>query len=129
MAITKRFGRTISPESEPESEVVRALRKVCEEDDSRRVVDLLAGGSVTAADATACLKRSWRLKVPVMRLLLEHGADPAACGTTRYMQKSLELMKLLVEFGYDIKINGHWVLQYAIVSTVGGTNVVWLTHF
>jgi hypothetical protein len=128
MARTKRFGRTISPESEPESEVVRALRKVCEEDDSRRVVDLLAGGSVTAADATACLKRSWRLKVPVMRLLLEHGADPAACGTTRYMQKSLELMKLLVEFGYDIKINGHWVLQYAILSTVGGTNVVWLTH-
>jgi hypothetical protein len=96
---------------EPQSEVVRALRKVCEEDDSRRVVDLLAGGSVTAADATACLKRSWRLEVPVIRLLLEHGADPAACGTTRYMQTSLELMKLLVEFGYDIKINGHWVLQ------------------
>lgn len=49
-----------------------------------------------------------------MRMLLEHGADPAVCATLRCMKRSIDLVKLLVEFGYDIKINKHYILQYAL---------------
>ena len=99
---------------EPESEIVCELRSACEGNDTGRVVELLNNGSITAADASACLRHAWPPKIPVIRLLLEHGANPAVCATTRYMQESIELIKLLVEFGCDIKGTGHWVLQCVI---------------
>ena len=99
---------------EPESEIVCELRSACAANDTGRVVELLNNGSITAADATACLRHALPPKIPVIRLLLEHGANPAVCATTRYMQESIELIKLLVEFGCDIKGTGHWVLQCVI---------------
>jgi hypothetical protein len=113
MARTKRGAKDDRVEREPDSEVRSDLRSACKANDVQRVAELLNGNSVTAADATECLDETTQ-HLPLMRLLLEHGADPAACATTRCMGESIELVKLLVEFGYDIKKNGHWVLQYAI---------------
>jgi len=96
---------------EPASVAVDELRSACETKDSKRVRDLLDNGSITAIDATACLQETWR-DLSLMRLLLEHGADPSACASKRYIKQSFDLIKLLVEFGYDIAINGHNVLQY-----------------
>lgn len=95
----------------PDSAAVRELRLACKANDSQRVRKLLDDGSTSAADATACLTET-RENLSLMRLLLEHGGDPAACAGTYYMAQSFDLIKLLVEFGYDIAINGHNVLQY-----------------
>jgi len=93
-----------------DSAAMRELRLACKAEDSKRVAELLSDGTITAADATACLEKTWR-DLSVTRLLLEHGADPAVCARTYRMSQSFDLIKLLVEFGYDIKINGHCVLQ------------------
>jgi hypothetical protein len=102
-----------SIEEEPDSQVRGELRSACKykAEDMQRVAELLDSGSATAADATACLEEACH-NLPLMRLLLERGADPAACATECHMGESIELIKLLVEFGHDIKTNGHWILQY-----------------
>jgi hypothetical protein len=104
--IKKKFHQPV----EPQSAVVRELHLACKAEDSKRVAELLNDSSITAADATGCLEETWR-NLQVTRLLLEHGADPAVCARTNRMSESFDLIKLLVEFGYDIKINGHCVLQ------------------
>lgn len=106
---------------------VDELRSACEAGNSRRVVELLGSGSVTAADATACLEQTWR-HLSLMRILLEHGADPAVCANTFYMGRSIELVRLLVELVYDISVSGHWILQYAPKShSCRRAATVWLT--
>lgn len=92
---------------------VRQLTDACGANDSQRLRQLLDSGSITRADATASLD-STLAKLPLMRMLLEHGADPAACAIPQFMKRSIDLVKLLVDFGYDIKINGHCILQYAL---------------
>lgn len=47
--------------------------------------------------------------VPLMRCLLEHGADPNSCSLRGI--KSLEILKLLAEFGFDMISKGHTILQ------------------
>ena len=96
---------------ELDSAAVDELRLACKAKDPKRVRELLDNGSITAEDATACLEETWR-DLPLMRLLLEHGADPAACASRYYIRQSFDLIKLLAEFGLDISINGHLVLQY-----------------
>jgi ankyrin repeat protein len=113
MARTKPGAKMNAVKREPDSEVRRELRSACKADNIQRVAELLGNGAITAADATACLEETWQ-NLPLMRLLLEHGADPATCATTRCMRKSIELIKLLVEFGCDITGTGHWVLQFVI---------------
>ena len=61
----------------PDSAAVRELRLACKANDSQRVRMLLDGDSTSAADATACLTET-RKNLSLMRLLLEHGGDPAA---------------------------------------------------
>jgi hypothetical protein len=101
MARTKP-GKTNGVKREPDSEARSELRSACKADDIQRAADVLNNDSITKADATACFDEICG-NLPLMRLLLEHGADPAACATTRCMGESIELVKLLVEFGCDIK--------------------------
>ena len=62
-------------ESTPEPGVRSELRSACKADDVQRVAELLNGNSVTVADASECLEETTQ-NLPLMRLLLEHGADP-----------------------------------------------------
>lgn len=97
----------------PKTKSIREqLRSACQLKDYNLVRQLLDNPSATAADATACLQDSYK-DLSLVRILLEHGADPAVCAQIRYMRGSIELVKLLVEFGYDVSINGHCILQYA----------------
>jgi hypothetical protein len=95
---------------EPDSACRRELRSACQTNDSQRVGELLRSGIVSAADATACLHDTTE-SLSLTRMLLEHGADPAAIASTKHMSQSFELVKLLVEFGHDIRVNGHCILQ------------------
>lgn len=95
---------------QPYSVSGKALQSACNAANTLRVRELLQGRTVSAYDVTTCLRNAWP-KVEVMRLLLEHGAEPSMCATTRCMKHSSSIIRLLVEFGYDIKINGHCILQ------------------
>ena len=106
----RRVRKDSSQSFEPDSVVRGELRAACQADDSRRISELLRNGTVSAADATACLGNTTR-NLSSMRMLLEHGADPASVASTKYMSRSFKLIKLLVEFGYDISVNGHCILQ------------------
>lgn len=98
------------PARVPDSDATRELRSACKAEDVDRVRELFDNGTVAAVNATLCLKETLE-NLPLMRLLLEHGADPSVCARICYMKRSFDLIKLLVEFGYDIKINGHCILQ------------------
>lgn len=52
----------------------------------------------------------------VMRCLLEHGAD-ASTYMHRGTPKSLDVVKSCVEFGYNVKAEGHKILQ-SVVETI-----------
>lgn len=93
-----------------DSELLDELQSACDAEDPHCVAELLGSGSVTAADATKCLNRTCG-NLLLMRMLLEFGADPSVCATTWHMSLSFDVVKLLVEFGHDISINGHWILQ------------------
>lgn len=110
MARTKPGYRDVRPRREPDSELVRELRSACKTDHIGRVRELLDAGSVTPTDATLCLRDALQ-DISLVRLLLEHGADPSGGARVLYMSRSFALVKLLVEFGYDISINGHCILQ------------------
>jgi len=73
---------------------------------------LLANHSFDADDATAALDEA-DLNPTVIRLLLQHGADVntfhlpmAPC-----YDAPGELLRLLAEYGYDFKSDGHRILQ------------------
>jgi hypothetical protein len=100
------------PQSSANDDEIRELSAACSANDSQRLRGLLDSGSITRANATGCLD-STLSRLPLIRMLLDYGADPAACATSRCMKRSIDLVKLLVESGYDIKINGHCILQYA----------------
>ena len=86
----------------------RELERACKENDIARVHELFATRALDQNDATACTFRVSDLSL--MRCLLEHGAD-----LRWYLKKnappSLDMIKLFVEFGYDVKVEGHKILQ------------------
>jgi len=58
--------------------------------------------------ATKCSRDAESLDM--MRCLLEHGADISTYTNGR-PPRSLEKVKLLAEFGYDVRGEGHKILQ------------------
>jgi hypothetical protein len=51
-----------------------------------------------------------------------HGADPKAFGRMEWV-RSAEVLRLFVEFGYDIRETGHLIIQY-----VAGIVLVCVSH-
>ena len=84
------------------------LERACKENDIARVHELFTTRALDQNDATTCTFRISDLSL--MRCLLEHGAD-----LRWYVEKnappSLDMVKLFVEFGYDVKVEGHKILQ------------------
>jgi hypothetical protein len=87
----------------------RELERACEENNIACVHELFATRpSLEQRDATFCTLR--KPDIPLMRCLLELGAD-----LRWYLLKnappSLDMIKLFIEFGYDVKAEGHKILQ------------------
>jgi hypothetical protein len=92
----------------------RELEDACSTGDIARVRRLFAVASLEPTDATETLTTSEGYPLATVRCLLELGADPepfVPWGAWQGQIQSVEAMELLVEFGYDIKANGHLILQ------------------
>jgi hypothetical protein len=84
------------------------LKRACKENDVARVHELFTTRSLDREDAISYTYEMSNL--PLMRCLLEHGAD-----LRWYLEKhappSLDMIKLFVESGYDVKSEEHKILQ------------------
>ena len=74
-----------------------------------RVRQLLATATLQASDLTEALDYA-SPHLELMRCLLEHGADASAAPNVEDI-RSLGVLKLLVEFEYDIRSTGHLFIQ------------------
>jgi hypothetical protein len=94
-----------------ENERVRqSLFSAIAADNVELVGQLFASNSLQAGDATRALRRA-STHPAVLRCLLMHGADPKAFDRIEWV-RSAEVLRLLVEFGYDIRPTGHLIIQY-----------------
>lgn len=84
------------------------LTQACEAKDIPRVRELFAVESLGNEYATKYSRGMESLDL--MRCLLEHGADIETY-MCQQSPKSLDMVKLFVEFGYDVKAEGHRILQ------------------
>lgn len=84
------------------------LREACGSGDLAEIRQVFSDGIATSEDATNVLEE-WSDDPTICRLLLENGADPNAVDIN--LVESAEILRLLAEFGYDIKSQGHLVLQ------------------
>ena len=102
-------GLTSRPGCEDEN-LRQTLFSAVKHDNVDQVSQLLATTSLQAGDATEALNRALT-STAVMRCLLLHGADAKAYDQIENV-RSAEILRLLVEFGYDIKPTGHLIIQY-----------------
>ena len=108
----------MTPESDDQNEdfhrLQRDLDDACLEGDLSRVRQLFSDAELDDSDATDTLRSSRGYPLATIRCLLELGADvdqfvPWAASDGEI--QSLEAMKLVVEFGYNVKTKGHLILQ------------------
>lgn len=85
------------------------LVAACKTDDIARVRELFATRPLNNDDASYCIFRT-SPSLPMMRCLLEHGAQFASYVKVK-SPPSLDVVNLFVEFGYDVKTEGHKMLQ------------------
>lgn len=85
----------------------RELEAACRTNDKERVRELFATRLFNNNDATNC-SFTTSPSLPLMRCLLEHGAVLAKLVKS---PPSLDMVKLFVEFGYDVEAEGHKMLQ------------------
>jgi hypothetical protein len=90
-------------------EVRQQLRSACLQKDLSQVRQLFSTTSLGAADATQVLDDALP-HLELTRYLLEQGADPNSDIRLSPL-RSFMIVKLLVEFGYDIASTGHLLLQ------------------
>lgn len=84
------------------------LKRACKDNDVARVHELFTTRSLDHEDATSCTYEMFNL--PLMRCLLEHGAD-LRWYLVKHAPPSLNVIKLFVEFGFDVEAGGHTILQ------------------
>ncbi|GAB7325796.1 hypothetical protein MBLNU13_g09884t2 [Cladosporium sp. NU13] len=95
-------------EDQIHDELVQELKLACDEDDIPRIAHLLTTTSLDSADATNVVTKKHSIRT--LQCLLEHGADTNRI-QSRIRLPSLDVLKLLTRFGYDVKANGHLILQ------------------
>lgn len=89
--------------------------EACSNGDLLTAQRLFAESSLTAEDASRALEdvakeEDLKSRLDLYRFLLEQGADVNV--VTYSPVPSLDILKLLTEFGLDIKADGHTILQY-----------------
>ena len=101
-------GQTYPPDNENELARQRLILAV-KEDNVERLSQLFTTTSLKVDDATRALGHA--LNNPaVMQCLLVHGADPRVFDKIERV-RSAEVLRLLVDFGYDIATTGHLIIQ------------------
>ena len=95
-------------EEQDHDELVQELKSACDEEDIPRIAHLLTTTSLDSDDATDVVTE--KHSVRTMQCLLEHGADANQMASSIHVP-SLDVFKLLARFGYDVKANGHLILQ------------------
>ena len=95
-------------EEQEHDEWVEELKWACDEEDIPHITDLLTTTSLDSADATDVFTK--RHSIRTLQCLLEHGADANRI-SSKIRTPSLDVLKLLARFGYDVKANGHLILQ------------------
>jgi hypothetical protein len=85
----------------------------CQSGDVARVSELFADQSLSADDATFALEKVLYPKHEVIQVLLQNGADAGVIGVRSipWSRRPTELLRLLAEYGYDFKPDGHLILQ------------------
>ena len=104
--------------SSSDDDLHEALREACNVGDVDEVQRLCASNAISAEQSTTALKRAVSYPTAsnaVIRVLLEHKADPNIVKVTS-LKRSGDLLRLLIEFGYDdVASGGHMVLQYVLM--------------
>jgi len=95
-------------EEQDHDDLVQQLKLACDEDDILNITHLLTTTSLDSDDATDVVTE--KHSVRTMQCLLEHGADANRLAS-RLDIPSLDVFELLARFGYDVKANGHLILQ------------------
>lgn len=80
--------------------------------DAELLTQLLADHSFDADDVTIALEQA-KSDPAIFRMLLQRGADPSVVPlhSVRRCGAPAELTRLLAEYGYDFKSQGHYILQ------------------
>ena len=89
-------------------DLLQELKEACNEEDISRIGQLLTTTPLNSADATNVITEQH--SVCTLQCLLEHGAD-ANRARSRIGVPSLDVLKILAKFGYDVKAKGHLILQ------------------
>jgi hypothetical protein len=99
----------------PASDIERvAVCSASRDSDVALVSQLLANHSFDADGATAALEEEFEMNPTIIRVLLQHGADVNAVSMCMIPSSDEpgELMRLLAEYNYDFKSDGHRILQF-----------------
>lgn len=86
------------------------LELACRKEDIARIRELFRTTPLNAQDATALLRNALPDRIALIRCLLEHGADPNTAFLSEDL-RDLDVLKLLTQFGFDIRSQGHVFLQ------------------
>lgn len=89
-------------------ELLQELKVACDEEDIPRIGQLLTTTPLNSADATNVVTKKHSIRT--LQCLLEHGAD-ADRVRSKLRVPSLDVLKVLARFGYDVKAKGHLILQ------------------
>jgi hypothetical protein len=89
------------------------LSEACQSGDAERVSQLFASQSLNADDATNALRDAYMDDFMLIHVLLQNGADVSVVNL-RDIQGCAganDLLRLLAEYEYDFRSEGHIVLQ------------------
>lgn len=91
-----------------QEQALRELRSACEANDIARVRELYTIPPYSAI-VDQCIEDSTP-NVALLRCVLEDGASPESYAT-EYSINSKDTLELMAEFGHDITLRGHLILQ------------------
>jgi hypothetical protein len=106
-----------------EEQAYQGLRSACEAKDVARVKSLYSKSPYNNI-LDECLEDSTP-NVALLRCLLEDGASPDLYAQKGYITSN-DTLKLLADYGHDIKLQGHLILQQ--VGRTTETNIYMLTR-
>lgn len=116
MSLLEPWAPVLVPNEEEwlEEQALQKMRSACEANDDARVRELYPQpphDTNTRYFIYSCIEESTP-NVALLRYVLENmdGARPEKYATEQFIN-SVETLELLKEFGHDVSVNGHLILQ------------------